>query len=104
MKRIFTFVLGRLALVAAPLASAFITMRLAIHGREAVVPALTGLSVSEASRLAARQGLQLNLENRFYSADVAAGAVLAQDPAPGFRVRREWPIRITDSPRTHAVS
>jgi beta-lactam-binding protein with PASTA domain len=104
MKRIYTLVLGALAMVAVALVSAFITMRLAIHGREAVVPALTGLSVSDASRLAARQGLQLNLENRFYSADVAAGQVLAQDPAPGFRVRREWPIRITESLGTQAVS
>jgi beta-lactam-binding protein with PASTA domain len=104
MKRIFTLVLGALAMVAVALLSAFITMRLAIHGREAVVPALTGLPVSEATRLAARQGLQLNLENRFYSADVAAGAVLAQDPAPGFRVRREWPIRITESLGSQAVS
>ena len=104
MKRIFPLVLGALAMVAVALVSAFITMRLAIHGREAVVPALTGLSVSEATRLAARQGLQLNLENRFYSADVATGQVLAQDPAPGFRVRREWPIRITESLGTQAVS
>ena len=104
MKRIFTLVLGALAMVAVALLSAFITMRLAIHGREAVVPALTGLSVSEAGRLAARQGLQLNLENRFYSADVAAGQVLAQDPAPGARVRREWPIRITESLGTQAVN
>jgi len=104
MKRIFTLVLGALAMVAVALVSAFITMRLAIHGREAVVPALTGLPVSEATRLAAHQGLQLNLENRFYSAEVAAGAVLAQDPAPGFRVRREWPIRITESLGTQAVS
>ena len=104
MKRIFTLVLGALAMVAVALVSAFITMRLAIHGREAVVPALTGLSVSDATKLAARQGLQLNLENRFYSADVAAGAVLAQDPAPGARVRREWPIRITESLGTQAVN
>lgn len=84
-------------MVAVALISAFIAMRLAIHGREAVVPTLTGLTVSDAGRLAGRQGLQLNLENRFYSADVAAGHILAQDPAPGSRVRRDWPIRITES-------
>jgi beta-lactam-binding protein with PASTA domain len=72
-------------------------MRLAIHGREAVVPPLTGLTVVEASDLAAREGLRLNLENRFYSADVTAGRVLAQDPAPGSRVRRDWPVRVTES-------
>jgi len=84
-------------MIAVALISAFIAMRLAIHGREAVVPALTGLTVAEASDLAARQGLRLNLENRFYSADVNAGRVLAQDPAPGSRVRRDWPVRVTES-------
>jgi beta-lactam-binding protein with PASTA domain len=104
MKRIFTLVLGALAMIAVALISAFIAMRLAIHGREAVVPTLTGLTVNEASNLAAHQGLQLNLENRFYSADVPAGRILAQDPAPGSRVRREWPIRITESLGTQRVN
>jgi len=97
MKRIFTLVLGALALVAVALISAFIAMRLAIHGREAVVPNLSGLTVADANSLASRSGLALNLENRFYSADVPAGRILAQDPAAGSRVRREWPVRITES-------
>lgn len=97
MKRIFTVLLGALAMVAVALISAFIAMRLAIHGREAVVPTLTGLSVADASKAAGSNGLQLNLENRFYSSDVPAGRILAQDPAPGSRVRREWPVRITES-------
>ena len=97
MKRIFTLVLGALALVAVALISAFIAMRLAIHGREAVVPNLSGLSVADANSVASRSGLALNLENRFYSADVAAGRILSQDPAAGSRVRREWPVRITES-------
>ena len=104
MKRFFTLVLGALAMVAVALISAFIAMRLAIHGREAVVPQLTGLTVTDATRLAAHQGLQLNLENRFYSAGVPAGRILAQDPEPGSRVRREWPIRITESLGTQAVN
>jgi eukaryotic-like serine/threonine-protein kinase len=97
MKRIFSIALGALAMVAVALISAFITMRLAIHGREAVVPALTGLSVADASKEAGSKGLRLDLENRFYSSDVPAGRILAQDPAPGSKVRREWPIRITES-------
>jgi len=104
LKRFFTLVLGALAMVAVALISAFIAMRLAIHGREAVVPQLTGLTVTDATRLAAHQGLQLNLENRFYSAGVPAGRILAQDPEPGSRVRREWPIRITESLGTQAVN
>lgn len=84
-------------MVAVALISAFITMRFAIHGREAVVPALTGLTVADASKSAGSKGLNLALENRFYSSDVPAGRILAQDPAPGSRVRRDWPIRITES-------
>jgi beta-lactam-binding protein with PASTA domain len=89
--------LGALAMVAVALLSAFIAMRLAIHGREAVVPPLTGLSVDDASDSARSKGLRLTLENRFYSSDVPAGRILAQDPAPGSRVRRDWPVRITES-------
>jgi eukaryotic-like serine/threonine-protein kinase len=84
-------------MVAVALISAFITMRLAIHGREAVVPTLTGLTVADAGKTAGNVGLRLDLENRFYSSDVPAGRILAQDPAPGSKVRREWPIRITES-------
>src|ERR1700679_4191371 len=91
-------------MVAVALVSAFITMRFAIHGREAVVPAITGLSITDASDSAAHVGLNLTLENRFYSAAVPAGRILAQDPAPGSRVRREWPIRITESLGSQAVN
>jgi beta-lactam-binding protein with PASTA domain len=91
-------------MVAVALVSAFIAMRLAIHGREAVVPALTGLTVDDASRTAGSQGLQLNLENRFYSSEVPAGRILAQDPEPGVRVRRDWPVRITESLGAQRVS
>jgi beta-lactam-binding protein with PASTA domain len=97
MKRFFTLVLGALAMVAVALISAFIAMRLAIHGREAVVPNFTGISVSDASKIASHKGLNLTLENRFYSTNVPAGLILAQDPAVGSRVRREWPVRITES-------
>ena len=104
MKRVFTLLLETLALVAVALISAFVAMRVAIHGREAVVPALTGLTVADATDLARREGLGLALENRFYSAGVAPGRILAQDPAPGSRVRREWPIRITESLGAQAVN
>ena len=97
MKRFFHVVLGALAMLAVALFSAFITMRLAIHGREVKVPNLAGLSLSDASRKASSMGLRLNLENRFYSADIAPGTVLAQSPAAGTTVRREWAVRVTES-------
>jgi beta-lactam-binding protein with PASTA domain len=96
--------LGALAMVAVALISAFIAMRLAIHGREVQVPQLTGLTVAQASDIAARDGLNLTLENRFYSTGIPAGRILAQDPAPGARVRRDWAVRITESLGAQAVS
>ena len=97
MKRFFNILLGAMAMVAVALVSAFVTMRLAIHGREVKVPNLTGLSLSDASKKANSMGLRLNLENRFYSANVAPGTVLAQSPNAGATVRREWAVRVTES-------
>ena len=97
MKRFFNLLLGALAMLAVALVSAFITMRLAIHGREVKVPNLAGLSLSDASKKASSMGLRLNLENRFYSPDVVPGTVLAQSPAAGTTVRREWAVRVTES-------
>jgi eukaryotic-like serine/threonine-protein kinase len=97
MKRFFNILLGAMAMVAVALVSAFVTMRLAIHGREVKVPNLTGLSLQDASKKASSMGLRLNLENRFYSPDVTPGTVLAQSPAAGATVRREWAVRVTES-------
>jgi beta-lactam-binding protein with PASTA domain len=76
--------------------SALSAMRFAIHGRETVVPKLTGLTTAEAERLAQANGLLLQVENRFYS-DVAAGRIVSQLPAEGARVRRGWPVRVAES-------
>jgi hypothetical protein len=97
MKRIFNVVLATLAMLVVALASAFTSMRLAIHGREVTVPNLAGLSIADASRQASALGLSINLENRFYSPKIAPGHVLAQSPAPGSTVRREWAVRVTES-------
>jgi len=97
MKRIFTLALAALALVAVALISAFIAMRLAIHGREVDVPTLTGLTVAEANTLSGKNGLNLNLENRFYSNEVPAGRVLSQYPDPSTLVRRGSEVRISES-------
>jgi beta-lactam-binding protein with PASTA domain len=97
INRFFNIVLGALAMLVVALLSAFITMRLAIHGREVKVPNLTGLTLSEASKQTRSLGLILTLENRFYSPNTPPGHILAQSPAPGVPVRRQWAVRVTES-------
>src|SRR5277367_2639198 len=97
INRFFNIVLGALAMLVVALLSAFITMRLAIHGREVKVPTLTGLTLSDASKQTRSLGLRLNLENRFYSPNTPPGHILAQSPAPGATVRRQWAVRVTES-------
>jgi beta-lactam-binding protein with PASTA domain len=97
INRFFNIVLGALAMLVVALLSAFITMRLAIHGREVKVPNLTGLALAEASKQTRSLGLILHLENRFYSPNTPPGHVLAQSPAPGVTVRRQWAVRVTES-------
>ena len=79
------------------LLSAFITMRLAIHGREVKIPNLSGLTFAEAGKQTRSLGLRLTLENRFYSPNTPPGRILAQYPAAGSAVRRQWAVRVTES-------
>ena len=104
MRRFFNILLGALAMLAIALLSAFLTMRLAIHGREVDVPNVVGLTVSEANGLTSGLGLNINLENHFYSTVTPAGRILSQYPAPGTKVRREWVMRVTESSGPQKVS
>lgn len=104
VRRFFNIVLGAMAMMAVAMVSAFLAMRLAIHGREVKVPPLTHMTIAEASRKASSMGLRLQLENRFYSPNVPAGEVLAQYPVAGATVRRQWPVRVTESLGPQRVS
>jgi beta-lactam-binding protein with PASTA domain len=84
-------------LITAALLSAITTMHFAIHGAEVKIPTLKGMTVAEARSQAAGMGLNLDVDNRYYSADVAAGHILSQSPAPGSVVRREWHLRVAES-------
>ena len=84
-------------LAAVALLAAITTMHFAIHGAEVQVPALIGMTVAEARSQAAGLGLNLDVDNRYYSGDVAAGHILSQSPAPGTVVRREWRVRVAES-------
>jgi beta-lactam-binding protein with PASTA domain len=84
-------------LVAVALVAAIVTMHFAIHGAEVQVPVLKGMTVADARSQTSGLGLNLDVDNRYYSADVAAGHILTQSPAPGTVVRREWRVRVAES-------
>ncbi len=97
MKRFFNILLGALAMIVVAIVSAFVAMRLAIHGREVEVPNLAGLTGTEAAARASDLGLTLSLENRFYSTAVPAGHIITQSPLPGSLVRRDGQVRVAES-------
>jgi beta-lactam-binding protein with PASTA domain len=84
-------------LVAVGLLFMITTMHFAIHGAEVQVPALKGMTVADARSITSGLGLNLDVDNRYYSGDVAAGHILSQSPAPGTVVRREWRVRVAES-------
>ncbi|MBB5064257.1 PASTA domain-containing protein [Granulicella mallensis] len=97
MKQYFQLALTALSMIAVILISAALTLRIALHGHELSVPNFSGMTVPEASDAALRSGLDLTIENRFYSTTVPAGRMLSQAPAAGSRVRRGWQVRVTES-------
>lgn len=97
MKLFLRFALVGLVLVMVALTSAVITMSLAIHGAEATVPNLVGLSPGEGERTVANLGLNLVVERQYYSADVSEGRIMTQVPSAGTRVRRGWQVRVAQS-------
>ncbi len=84
-------------LVAVALLAAVTTMHFAIHGAEVQVPALKGMTVADARSETDGLGLNLDVDNRYYSGEVAAGHILTQSPAAGTVVRREWRVRVSES-------
>ena len=86
-----------MVLVAVALLAAITTMHFVIHGAEVQVPSLKGMTVAEARSQTTGLGLNLEVDNRYYSSDVAAGHILTQSPASGTVVRREWRVRVAES-------
>jgi len=86
-----------MVLVAIALLSAITTMHFAIHGAEVEVPSLKQMTVADARSQTAGMGLTLEVDNRYYSAEVPAGHILTQSPAAGSVVRREWHVRVAES-------
>ncbi len=97
MLRYLRIAFGALAMLFVMVLAGGITLRLALHAGEVPIPNLSGLTVQEASDAALHNGLDLNIQNQFYSTTVPAGRVLSQAPAPGSAVRKGWQVRVTVS-------
>lgn len=97
IKNFFRMASLLLLLVTVALLAAITTMHFAIHGAEVQVPSLKGMTVAEARSVTSGLGLNLNVDNRYYSGEVAAGHILTQSPAPETVVRREWHVRVSES-------
>ncbi|MGA2963768.1 MAG: PASTA domain-containing protein [Candidatus Korobacteraceae bacterium] len=95
--RLLRTLLYGLILIVVGLISALTAMRFAIHGREVSVPKLTGLTATEAQRVAGDSGLAISREQRFYSSDVPEGRIVSQLPQAGTRVRTGFLVRIAES-------
>lgn len=97
MRQIFRALSAVLILLAIALVAALITMRLAIHGAEVRVPALSGLTLTDAAAHLHAIGLETGIDGHYYSTTQPVGHVLTQSPAPGTHVRKSWRVRLTVS-------
>ncbi len=97
MRSILRFSLLALVLVVVAMLSGLTAMRFAIHGQEVAVPALVGMTPSEAERAISAVGLQMSIERQYYSPQVPEGRIMSQLPLPGTKVRRGWQLRVAQS-------
>jgi beta-lactam-binding protein with PASTA domain len=97
VRGLFRALAAVLLLVLIALVSAMVTMRLAIHGTEVRVPAVTGMPAAEAARALHGRSLEVTVDGHYYSPKIPAGSVLTQSPAAGTQVRKHWPVRIAVS-------
>ncbi len=83
------------ALLATYVLFAAASMRIALRAREVTVPDLTNRTANDATALASNLGLTLKVDEiRRPDPKIAAGRVLAQDPAVGSIARRQRSIKV----------
>jgi eukaryotic-like serine/threonine-protein kinase len=95
--RLFQFALVLVLLVVVAMVSALATMHFAIHGAEVKVPDFRGMSEADARRKAAADGLEMSVDDHFYSAVVPESRIVTQSPAAGTIVRTGWQVRVGQS-------
>jgi eukaryotic-like serine/threonine-protein kinase len=89
----------RLLLLAAVLttifvASAIITIRLTVHGRQETLPNLVGMPIDQARSTVRKIGLTLDVEDRLYSDKVAPEAIVSQMPAAGTSIKTHQQVHV----------
>ena len=83
------------ALLATYVVFAGAAMRVALRAREVQVPDLTNRTANDATAVAANLGLTLKVDDsRRPDIKIAAGRVLAQDPAAGSVARRQRSVKV----------
>src|SRR4030081_2041186 len=91
---------GKLVLLVGALLATYVlfaaaSMRVALRAREVQVPDFTNHTANEATALAANLGLGMPVaDTRRPDPKIAAGRVLAQEPAAGSIARRQRSVRI----------
>jgi serine/threonine-protein kinase len=91
---------GKLVLLVGALVATYglfaaVSMRLAFRAREVQVPNLADKTASEASAIAAAQGLTIRVdEARRMDQKIAVDRVVAQDPGAGSTTRRQRTVRV----------
>ena len=95
--RLFQVALVLVLLVVVAMVSALTTMHFAIHGAEVKVPDFRGMSEADARHKAAAVGLEMSIEDHFYSAVVPESRIVTQSPAAGAIVRTGWQVRVGQS-------
>lgn len=92
------------ALVTTFFVSLAVSMRMALRAGEVTVPALAGVTVSDATAALADLGLTLRVDDAARPDDrVPAGRIMQQDPPPGIGARRQRSVRVWLSAGPRAV-
>ncbi|MFL6301776.1 MAG: PASTA domain-containing protein [Terriglobales bacterium] len=97
IEKIFRYFLLAMMLLMVATLSALTAMRFAIHGGEVKVPKIVGMTPEAAAALMSDRGLIMDVQDRFYSPEVAEGKIMSQAPAPEAVVRRAYRVRVAVS-------
>src|SRR4051812_1220184 len=97
IEKIFRYFLLALMLLMVATLSALTAMRFAIHGGEVKVPKIIGMTPEAAGALLTDRGLIMDVQDRFYSPEIAEGKIMSQAPSPEAVVRRAYRVRVAVS-------